>query len=155
VSGIEIGERIECPSRAVEITGQQTARVTKEQRVDPDVDLAGQMAPQDLIGKWQVVTVGGFPFGPAASNGGAPSGSSCSSAAPRQSVDVISSDEERSIESDLLLGTRPLIDTDWLLRSHDFKGEQRLLRRSGRWATRPFVETKEITQSGILGPESL
>src|SRR5271157_3404865 len=79
-----------------------------KQRIDPNVNLAGEMALKDLIVVWQVLAVGCLRVGNATTNSRTPSRLSGSSAAPGNCVDVGASDEGGSEERDLLVCTGTL-----------------------------------------------
>jgi hypothetical protein len=51
MTGVEVGEGIECPGPTVEVTGQQRADVAGHQRVDPEGPVAPQMRGQHLVGQ--------------------------------------------------------------------------------------------------------
>ena len=70
---IEISKCVQYPAGAVEVTSEQTAGVPMKQRIDPNVNLAGEMALQDLIVVRQVLAVGCLRVGNATTNGRAPS----------------------------------------------------------------------------------
>jgi hypothetical protein len=73
MGGIEVRECVERPAGAVEITGEQTASISVEQRVDPDVHIAGEVAFEDLITVREVFAVGCLRVGHATANRRAPS----------------------------------------------------------------------------------
>ena len=155
VRRIEVGECVKRPAGAIEVTDQQTTRVTQEQRINPDVELTSKVALYDLIAIWNVFAVGSSGIGPAASNGRAPSRLPGSLALPCKCMDVVPPNEEGPKEDDLLLGARILVDADRPSNGRVCRVEQRRLCRSSDGARCSLVESKKIAQSGVLRPKCL
>jgi hypothetical protein len=71
-------------------------------------------------------------------------------------MDVVTPDEERSEESDLLAGTGALRDVVWFRSGFVVRSDQGWLRWTCRTGTgRSLVESEKIAQSGIFLPQRL
>src|ERR1019366_1251859 len=79
-----------------------------EQRIDPNMHLAGQVLLQHLLGVGQILPIRCLGIGDTATDRWAPSRLARSLAAPSKCVDVVASCEEGSEERDLLAGCRTL-----------------------------------------------
>jgi hypothetical protein len=107
--GVEIGQGVQDPPGTVEIAHEQPARIAPEQRVEPGVDLTGQVPFRDLIAEGQVLPIGTAGVAPPACHGGTPTALACPLVLPALGVHVIPTGEQRPEQRHLRRrGRRPV-----------------------------------------------
>ena len=153
--GVEIGQRVQHPAGTIEIAGQQTAGVTREQRVEAGVDLAGEVGLGYLIGKGQILTVGPSGVGPPTSHRRPPAALPRPAVLPPQRVHVLPASEEGPEQCHLRRRRRRPVHRRLRVPSGGLRREQRGRPPRLGEITCSGIQPEQAAEPGVLGPERL
>jgi hypothetical protein len=102
VTALGVGERVEHRRLAVEVRNEQATRVPGHERVEPGVDIPGQVGSKDLLGQWQIRSRPRS-LAPAPCHGRNPALRPRPGVVPPDRVHVVAAGEQRPEQRQLLL----------------------------------------------------